>query len=205
MRAESQASDPLLRRMTLDEWASLPEDAEGEFVDGWLVEEEVPDFIHELIVGWLLEKLVPWARRQGGVAGASDAKFAVSPSRGRKPDLTVFLPENMPPAHGLVRVPPLIAVEIVSSRARDRRRDRVDKSAEYASFGVQWYWLVDPDPLRIEIHRLAADGSYSLAATISDGVHHDVAGCPDLVLDLDELAGDIARLAPGDDGDPGPR
>lgn len=191
--------------MTLDEWADLPEDEEGELVDGWLVEEEVPDFLHEVIVGWLLEKLVAWTRARGGIAGGSDAKFAVSTTRGRKPDVTVFLPDRMPPARGLVRVPPQIAVEIVSSRPCDRRRDRLEKSAEYAAFGVSWYWLVDPEPLRLEIHRLGDDGSYALAATLSAGSHHDVPGCPGLVLDLDELHAYLARLRRDADDDAGPR
>ena len=203
MRAVPQASDPLLRRMTLDEWADLPEDEEGEFVDGWLVEEEVPDFLHELIVSWLLEHLAPWTRERGGVTGASDAKFAVASNRGRKPDLTVFLPDRMPPRHGLVRVPPEIAVEIVSTRPRDRRRDRIEKRSDYAGFRVPWYWIVEPEPLRLEIHRLRDDGSYALTLDASRGVLTDVPGCPGLVLDLDHLLADIARLPR--DADPSSR
>lgn len=198
MRADPQASDPLLRRMTLDEWANLPDDEEGELVDGWLVEEEVPDFLHEAIVAWLLEHLTPWARARGGIAGGSDAKFAVASNRGRKPDVTVFLPRRLPPARGLVRVPPEIAVEIVSSRPRDRRRDRIDKAAEYAAFGISSYWIVDPEPLRLEIHRLRNDGTYGEMLAVTAGVHCDIPGCPGLELDLDELRDDIARL-PRDD------
>lgn len=204
MRAVPHASDPLLRRMTLDEWADLPEDEEGELVDGWLVEEEVPDYLHEAIVGWLLRRLVAWVEARGGIAGGSDAKFAVASDRGRKPDITVFVPERMPPRRGLVRVPPEIAVEIVSSRPRDRRRDRVEKSAEYAAFGIRWYWLVDPEPLRLEILRRDDAGDYATALVASSGVIRDVPGCPALVLDLDELAGYLARL-PRDDGEPDPR
>jgi len=185
--------------MTLDEWADLPEDEEGEFVDGWLVEEEVPDFVHEAIVGWLLEKFVAWTRARGGIAGASDAKFAVASDRGRKPDISVFLPGRMPPRRGLVRVPPEIAVEIVSARPRDRRRDRVEKSAEYAAFGIRWFWLVDPEPLRLEIQGRDDDGAYATALVASTGVIRDVPGCPDLLLDLDELASYLERLSPADD------
>jgi Uma2 family endonuclease len=199
MRAVPHASDPLLRRMTIDEWAKLPEDEEGELVDGWLVEEEAPDFVHEVIVAWLLEHLAPWARRHGGIAGGSDAKLALSPSRGRKPDVTVFLGDRMPPARGLVRVPPHVAVEIVSSQARDRRRDRVDKRAEYAAFGVPFYWLVDAEPLRVEIHQLVDDG-HVVAATFTDGVQRDVPGGPGRVLDVEQLRADIARL-PRDESD----
>jgi len=184
--------------MTLDEWADLPEDEEGELVDGWLVEEEVPDFLHDLIVSWLLQKLGPWTRERGGVAGGSAAKYAVARNRGRKPDVTVFLPPRMPPARGLVRVPPEIAVEIVSRRPRDRRRDRVDKAAEYAAFGIPWYWLVEQEPLVIEIHRLGADACYARAWEAREGRHDDLPGCPGLVLDLDELRADVARLVRDD-------
>ena len=39
--------------MTLEEWAAMPEDDEGELVDGVLVEEEMPDLTHETVVAWL--------------------------------------------------------------------------------------------------------------------------------------------------------
>jgi Uma2 family endonuclease len=186
--------------MTLDEWERLPEDEDGEIVDGWLVEEEVPDFLHELIVGWLLQALGPWARARGGVAGGSGAKFAVASNRGRKPDVTVFLPTGkLPPARGLVRVPPTIAVEIVSRRPRDHRRDRIDKAGEYAAFGIQWYWLIEQEPLRLEIHRLGDEGVYVEALAVASGIQRDVPGCPGLLLDLDELRADIARLPRGED------
>lgn len=188
--------------MTLDEWADLPEDEEGEFVDGWLVEEEPSDFINAAIVGWLLARLAPWARRQGGIVGGSEAKFALGPDRGRKPDVTVFLAGRLPPRYGLVHVPPAIAVEIVASRPRDQRRDRIEKSAEYGAFGIAWYWLVDPEPLRLEIHRRSDDATYTPVLAASAGVIDEVPGCRDLVLDLDELRAYIARLPRGDDDEP---
>jgi Uma2 family endonuclease len=50
---------------------------------------------------------------------------------------------------GLGRAPqievdvPTIAIEFVSGRLRDRRRDYVDKRQEYAEVGVKEYWIVD--------------------------------------------------------------
>ncbi len=37
-------------RLTIEEWAAMPEDESGELVDGWLVEEEVADYEHETCV-----------------------------------------------------------------------------------------------------------------------------------------------------------
>lgn len=38
---------------------------------------------------------------------------------------------------------PAIVVEFVASRARDRKRDYVEKRDEYAAIGVKEYWVVD--------------------------------------------------------------
>ena len=68
---------PLLtRRMSFDEWAALPEDEPGELVDGFLVEEEVPGFAHELVVIQLAHLLVGWGSSRGALVGAPEQSFA---------------------------------------------------------------------------------------------------------------------------------
>lgn len=183
-----------LGRMTLEEWEALDEDVDGELVDGHLVEEEVPSFVHEIIVNWLAEYLGAWVKRQGGVAATSGVKYGLALGLGRKPDYTAFFAGQLPPAEGLVRNPPDIAVEIVSRAARDRRRDRVEKYAEYARFGIPWYWIVDPKPRTLEVFLLGADGRYAEAFAASDGTHAAIPGCPGLTLDLDDLWRQVDRV-----------
>ena len=179
--------------MTLDEWAALDEDAEGEIVDGILVEEEVPSYLHEVVVTWLAHVLLGWLGEEGWVGG-SEAKFAVRPRRGRKPDLSVFLPGRRPPARGLVRVPPDIVIEVISPDPRDERRDRVDKHDDYAAFGVRWYWLVDPAFRTLEIFELGADGRYARASAATDAALDSVPGCPGLALEVPALWARLDRL-----------
>jgi Uma2 family endonuclease len=188
----------LPREMTLEEWADMDEDDEGELVDGVLVEEEMPGYAHEVVVGWLCRRVGTWLEAQGdGFIGGSDAKFAVRPRRGRKPDVTVYLPGGKrPPAYGLIRVPPDIAVEIITPTPRDERRDRVEKVADYAAFGVRWYWLINPEARTFEILELGADGRYIHAATSSDEPIAPVPGCPGLTLDIRTLWSELDRLPP---------
>src|SRR5262245_2927426 len=89
-RRAISVESPSEQRMSLDEWAAMPEDQPGELVEGRLVEEELADTPHEAVVGWVSYRLMSWSEPRKGVVLGSEAKFAVSPSSGRKPDLSVF-------------------------------------------------------------------------------------------------------------------
>jgi Uma2 family endonuclease len=185
-------------RMSLEEWAALDEDEPGEIVEGVLVEDEVPSTIHELVVSWLNEVLRAWGRARGALVLGSGVKLAVAQRRGRMPDLVVYhsgIPR--PPPYGLVRVPPSLVVEVVSPSAKDERRDRVDKLAEYAALGVRWYWLVDPELRSFEILELsdgvgtAPGARYSHAAAATEGRLDPVPGCDGLAIDVGELWAEV--------------
>lgn len=183
------------RRMSFEEWVALPEDEPGELVDGFLVEEEVPDYTHEVVVAWLIQVLRNWGSERGALVAGSGAKFRVTPRRGRMPDVTVyFAGAKKPPKFGLIATAPSIAIEVISRKARDQRRDRVEKVAEYAEFGVRWYWLVDPGLRTLEILERAADGRYLRVIEASDGAIEHVPGCEGLEIALPDLWAEIDRL-----------
>jgi Uma2 family endonuclease len=96
------------RAMTLEAWGELGEgeDESGELADGFLTEEEVPDPVHELAVSWLIRLIGNWLQHRGGFVFGSDVKLAINSQRGRKPDVSVYLPGGaLPPRRGLLRVP----------------------------------------------------------------------------------------------------
>ena len=186
--------DPSLgRSLTIEEWADLDEDVEGEFVDGALVEEEMPSWLHEAIASWLHKFLSNWVDARGGFAFGAEGKFALSKKRGRKADVSAYLPGRPFPGRkgGSTKRPPSIVVEVVSPRPRDVRRDVVEKKKEYAAFGVTYYWIVDPQARTFEVYELGADGRYTVALSAAEGAY-PVPGCEGLTLDLDDLwaAGD---------------
>lgn len=192
--SEAALVDARLQPMTLQQWADLPEDEPGELVDGYLVAEEEPSNTHEIVVAWLIQGLGNWGAERGAIVLGSGAKYAVAERRGRMPDLSVFLPGAPRPGRvNLNRKPPSIAVEIVSPTPRDARRDRIAKLAEYAAFGVRWYWLVDPELRSFQIHELDERGRYAHAADVTEGVI-DVPGCDGLRLDVSALWAEIDAL-----------
>jgi Uma2 family endonuclease len=154
----------------------------------------VPDFPHEVVVSALLYVLLHWARPQKRIVIGSEAKYALSKRRGRKPDISVYLTRDRKlPRRGASRTAPDIMVEVVSRLPRDRRRDRIEKLREYAAFGVRWYWLVDPEARSIEILRLGDDGRYIHALDAGEGVV-EIPGCDGLSLDLDALWREIDEV-----------
>lgn len=191
--------DARLGQMSLEAWAALPEDVPGELVEGQLVEDEAPENAHEIIVTWLVWALRQWGTFRGVIVLGSGAKFAIGPDRGRMPDISVFLADApRPPRAGLNRRPPSIAVEVVSPTPRDARRDRVDKLAEYARFGVRWYWIVDPGLRSFQILELDAHGRYVHVVDATDGAIEPVPGCDGLAIELAALWRELDALADND-------
>jgi Uma2 family endonuclease len=181
--------------MSVDEWLLLPEDEEGEFVDGRLVEEEVPDAVHELAVSWFIRIVGAWLGQRGFIF-ASDLKTLTAPRTGRKPDVSVFLDGRpAPPRRGVIRTPADILIEVVSPSPRDERRDRVEKMAEYAAFGVRYYWLLDPALGAFEIFERNTAGQYVKVVGATSGRVDPVPGCEGLVIDMDALWAELARLS----------
>jgi Uma2 family endonuclease len=200
MRASSPARWAEGRPLSVAEWEALPEDEPGELVDGRLVGEEMPDLGHEVVVVWLTEVLRRWLRPLGGLVVGSELKLLIPNRHGRKADVVAYFPGHPPLARrGVVRVPPDLLVEVISHTSSDRRRDRVDKMADYGAFGVRWYWLVDPEARTLEIFERNVDGGYAGALEAKVGRIADVPGCEGLVLDLDALWAEVDELV--DDGD----
>ncbi|MEM8505471.1 MAG: Uma2 family endonuclease, partial [Cyanobacteria bacterium P01_D01_bin.1] len=71
--------------------------------------------------------------------------------KNRFPDLMVLQPEHPAQMRELGRAaislemsPPMLIVEVVSPGAENRKRDYVDKRAQYERREVPEYWIIDP-------------------------------------------------------------
>jgi Uma2 family endonuclease len=90
-------------------------------------------------------------------------------------------------------------MEVITPEPRDIRRDRLEKTEDYAAFGVRFYWIVDPKPRTIEVFELGEDGRYVLALVASEGRVEWVPGCDGLALDLSDLWSEVARAEAGEE------
>jgi Uma2 family endonuclease len=135
------------RRMTLEEFRDAEEE-EGyryELARGVLEVSEVPNDSHGQIVH-NLHDAVTWYRHQHPglirrVGGAGEFRLWVDAmSSGRNPDLAIVF-EGTPKDKRGRRRPSWVA-EVVSKRGEDR--DYVAKREEYLTFGIQEYWIIDP-------------------------------------------------------------
>ena len=93
--------------------------------------------------------------------------------------------------------PPDIMIEVVSPRPKDARRDRVEKTNEYAAFGVRFYWIVDPALRSFEVFELGADGRYVKALGAARRRARERARMRGAPLDLDALWGEVSDLEGG--------
>jgi Uma2 family endonuclease len=63
---------------------------------------------------------------------------------------------------------PALCIEIVSPGQENARRDRVMKRQAYGKYGVQEYWIADPETHTLEIYRLI-ERALTLVATLTNG------------------------------------
>jgi Uma2 family endonuclease len=140
-----------------------------EFTDGKLEFLEMPTISHQRILAHLLfifRQFVD-ARRLGEVLCAT-LRVRIAESKFREPDI-VFLHKDHPTGGGdRYWTAADLVVEIVSDDPGSRKRDLIEKRAEYAAAGIREYWIVDPAERCINV--LALDGAaYRVAGKYASG------------------------------------
>lgn len=179
-------------RWTYAEFARLPDDGNRyEIIAGDVHMTPAPRPIHQEIVARLLDLLRPFVRRHqlGWVLpGPIDVLFAEGDYLA--PDLVFVRRERLGiiSDRGIEGAPELV-VEVLSSSTTFR--DRGIKRERYAHFGVQQYWIVDPDQRRVEVYHMLANplNAQVVTDTLTWRLHP---GAPELSIPLADLFRDFA-------------
>jgi Uma2 family endonuclease len=125
--------------ISVDQYLRTSYHPDCDYVDGEVRERNLGEFDHSSlvasIVGWLGARQREWR-----VLVLISQRVRVSATRFRIPDVAV-LPGNYS-KDPIVRVPPLICIEVLSKDLTLRSiRGKVD---DYLSFGVKNVWILDP-------------------------------------------------------------
>ncbi len=144
------------RMMTLDEFreAEVEEGYRYELAGGVLEVSEVPGDDHGQIVWNLLAALRDFQRERPGLisrcGGGSEFRLWIpAMNSGRNPDVAVALRGTPKDHRG--RRPPTLVAEVVSEGAEAHRRDHEIKRREYLVFGIQEYWIIEPEARRVTV------------------------------------------------------
>ena len=140
------------RRMSWEEYLSLPEHPRTEWVDGEVVVTPDPSWRHQRI-----------ARKLANAFDAVDGLYGSTSGNVRLPNNRVRIPDayaTTEPAELFVDRP-LLVVEVLSSSTRSE--DLLRKGPDYAAAGIRQFWIVDPELRTLEIHRLTAGAWAPLA------------------------------------------
>jgi Uma2 family endonuclease len=141
-----------------------------ELVDGKLEFPVMPTGYDQFIVRYLLHALETYVEAHSlGMVMFAPCPVRLWEGRIREPDI-FLVPRGRWP--NLKKPPEAIdlAIEVVSDDPSDRKRDLVDKRADYAQAGITEYWIVDPLERRITVLVLDGgqyreDGEYSPGQT----------------------------------------
>lgn len=144
------------KRLTREEFYSLPEDARYELVNGELEALSPPDIPHGFTQAHLPLRLVPLLEERLGGLVMAEVDVPISETRIRRPDVVYLAPSHLDRIAGdRLAGPPDLVVEIVS--ADDPKRDYRDKVVDYAEAGVDHYWIVDPHQGRVRVMERVGD------------------------------------------------
>ena len=136
---------------TEDEYLRLEEERFVELVNGCLEFLPLPTPYHQFIVLHLANRLDEFLKKLGrGEVLTARCPIRLWKGRFREPDVFVLMLGRVVDPH----LPPNgadLTVEVVSPGGEARKRDLIDKRADYARAGVKEYWIVDPEAETITV------------------------------------------------------
>lgn len=157
-------------KYTYEDYENFPDDGNRyEIIDGEVYVTAAPFEAHQWAVGEVQAILRDHVRKHhlGRVYPAPLAIF-LGPNDVYEPDVLYIARDRLRIIDGIGRVrgAPDLCIEVASPSTRER--DRTVKFERYAHFGVQEYWIVDPDPQTVEVFVLDG-GEYRLLAMAETG------------------------------------
>lgn len=148
------------RKVTYSELESWPDDGRRyELYDGEVYVVPSPFPRHQIAMLELTRVLDDYAKSTAGLTMVSPLDIVFDEYNVLQPDIVVFTAQrrHLVQLDRATRVPPDVAVEVLSPGTADNDRGR--KLRAYERFGVPEYWILDPKAETLEVLALR-DGQY---------------------------------------------
>lgn len=130
--------------LTYDDYSAIEDGNSYELVSGQLeLMSPAPTVTHQLVSGELFDKLKKSCESDYIILSAP-VDVILAPTEVRQPDLVLLQRDRLDilSQRGIEGAPDLV-VEILSPSTL--KRDKIDKLSTYAKYGIQEYWIVDPE------------------------------------------------------------
>jgi Uma2 family endonuclease len=166
---EQPAPPPAKRLWTYAELvAEMPETNQPcELWDGELIMSPAPSFYHQEVTFRFGRQLYEWvSHHKLGKVVVAPVDMVLSPHRVAQPDVVFISQARLGIIGKVINGPVDLAAEVIS--LGDRNRDRIEKRDLYEQYGVQEYWLIDPEARTVEVLYLES-GRYQLFMRATPG------------------------------------
>ena len=173
-------------RFNYQDYLQLPEDKRYEILDGDLYVVPAPNIRHQRVCKRIGYALIRRIEKKGiGEVLCAPCDVVLSDENVTQPDILVVLKEHLGIiSEANIRGAPDLVIEILSPSTR--QKDLAIKRKIYAGFGIQEYWIVEPDAATIEVLTWKPSG-YTLAGTYAEADRLSSPLLPDLDLELREI------------------
>lgn len=178
------------RRYTVDEVLAFPSDGNRyELVDGELLVSPAPANRHQTIIMRLVLRLGPYLAARGRPDNVKTAPADISWTKDVlvQPDIFVTTAEESLLPWAKVKHL-VLAIEVLSPSSH--RADRVTKRRTYQRFGVETYWIVDPDARVVEVWRPGDEAPELITGTLT---WRPTAETPAVEIDLPALFANLPQ------------
>jgi Uma2 family endonuclease len=172
----SEAVEVLDRRLTADEYESLPVNPRLELVDGVLHLMTPPTVLHQEVVEAIKSALRAVCPKELRIV--REQELRLGDIHRRNPDLMVINETAYrPDGYSYLPSDVLLVVEVVSPGTQVA--DRIHKPGEYQKAGIAHYWRIETRPaLALHTYQLGETGRYLETGMFSEGDLTAVPGLP---------------------------
>lgn len=126
--------------LSVEHYLATTWEPDREFVDGELLERGMPTLFHMMVAARFTALFLKLSERFP-VFGGPEGRVQIAPQQYRVPDVALY--RGLRPTERVATMPPVVVVEILSPD--DKLADLIAKFRDYANWGVEHCWLVDPE------------------------------------------------------------